>query len=96
MAIAKIWSLGSGKLNFHHDIGRVGGNSEFVPVVDTLKYIFAQELASEVNLVSSYACPKGWVHEAKILKILKFHEIVEFGDVLCAENALGSCAARNV
>ena len=32
-------------------------------------------------------------HEAKILKI---HEIVEFGDVLDAENALGSCAARNV
>ena len=38
----------------------------------------------------------GLAHEAKILKILKFHEIVEFGDVLGAENALGSCAARNV
>ena len=35
----------------------------------------------------------GLAHEAKILKI---HEIVEFGDVLDAENALGSCAARNV
>ena len=96
MAIAKIWALGSGKLNFHHDIGRVGCNSEFVLVVDTLKYIFAQELASEVNLVSSYACPKGWVHEAKILKILKFHENVEFGNALGTENALGFCAARNV
>ena len=73
MAIAKIYDLGSGKLNFHDDFGRVGCNSEFVAVVDTLKYIFAQELLSEVNLVSSYACTKGRVHEGKILKILKFH-----------------------
>ena len=76
MAVAKIWALGSGKLNFHHDIGRVGCNSEFVPVVDTLKYIFAQELASEVNLVSSYACPKGWVHDENIPIVtgLDFHK----------------------
>ena len=68
MAIAKICGLGSGKLNFGHDIGRVGGNSEFRLVAGVLKYIFAQEIASEVNLVSSYACTKGRVHDAKIFK----------------------------
>ena len=35
----------------------------------------------------------GLAHEAKILKI---HEIVEFGDVWDGKNTLGSCAARNV
>ena len=34
--------------------------------------------------------------EISCSEILKFHEIVEFGDVLGAENALGSCAPRNV
>ena len=56
MAIAKICYLGSGKLNFHHDIGRVGGNSEFVLVVDTLKYISAQEFVSEVLYSSLLRC----------------------------------------
>ena len=93
MTIAKIWCLRPRKLIFLHDFGRVGENSEFLLVALTLKYIFAQEIVSEVNLVSSYACTKGPVHEAKNLKI---HEIVEFGNVLDAENALGSCAARNV
>ena len=53
-------------------------------------------LFRSVNLVSSYAGPKGRVHEAKILRISKIHGIVEFGDVLGAENARESCAARNV
>ena len=79
MAIAKIYGLESGKLNFGHDIGRVGGNSDFLPVVITLKYISAQEIASEVNLVSSYACTKGRAHEGKNCKI---HEKSNFDDIL--------------
>ena len=50
MAIAKICGLGSGKLNFGHDIGRVSGNSGFRAVALILKYISAQEMAGRDGL----------------------------------------------
>ena len=65
MTIAKIYYLGHRKWIFLDAFERVGENSEFLVVALTLKHIFAQEIASEVNLLTSYACPKGRVHGGK-------------------------------
>jgi len=69
--IAKNYYLGPGKLLFIWFFVRVGGNTFFFRVALVLRYIAAREITSEVNLVSSYPCTKGRVHDGQKMKILR-------------------------